>query len=85
MTLGAYVMFGSGISFSNSGAEFADQLVSLYTQTLGAWSYPIILTAAFSTMFSTTITIVDSFPRVWEGYAQLINSNPEKPERIKIG
>jgi len=83
MTLGAYVMFGSGISFSNSGAEFADQLVSLYTQTLGAWSYPIILTAAFSTMFSTTITIVDSFPRVWEGYAQLINSNPEKPERIK--
>lgn len=83
MTLGAYVMFGTGVSFSSSGAEFADQLVSLYTQTLGDWAYPVILTAAFSTMFSTTITIVDSFPRVWEGYAHLINSRPKYEGRIK--
>lgn len=83
MTLGAYVMFGSGIVFSSSGAVFADQLVSLYTKTLGDWSYPIILTAAFSTMFSTTITIVDSFPRVWEGYAALITSKKRYKGKIK--
>jgi Mn2+/Fe2+ NRAMP family transporter len=82
MALGAYVMFGSGIEFSSSGAVFAEQLVSLYTKTLGNWAYPIILTAAFSTMFSTTITIVDSFPRVWEGYAQLINGSESYKDRI---
>lgn len=83
MTLGAYVMFGSGVSFSDSGAAFADQLVSLYTQTLGDWAYPVILTAAFSTMFSTTITIVDSFPRVWEGFAQLIKRKPKYEGLVK--
>lgn len=71
MVLGAYVMYGTSLEFSNSGAVFASQLMELYIRSLGTWSYPVIATAAFTTMFSTTLTVVDSFPRVWQGYAVL--------------
>ena len=33
--LGAFVMFGSGQTFSNNGSEFANQLIQLYTINLG--------------------------------------------------
>ncbi|MDR9417600.1 Nramp family divalent metal transporter [Gracilimonas sp.] len=62
--LGALVMFGSGVSFSSSGAAFAQQLIELYTNTLGDWAHWIILICAFTTMFSTTLTVTDSYPRV---------------------
>ena len=51
-------MYKSGETFSNNGGVFASQLINLYTQrTLGEVS-PIflLLVAAFTTMFSTTIT-----------------------------
>ncbi|MDR9415733.1 MAG: Nramp family divalent metal transporter [Gracilimonas sp.] len=62
--LGAMVMFGSEVSFSSSGAAFAQQLIDLYTQTLGEWAHWIIIICAFTTMFSTTLTVTDSYPRV---------------------
>jgi len=62
LSLGAFVMYGTGETFSSSGVVFAKQVVSLYTQSLGQWSYPIILVAAFSTMLSTTLTCLDAFP-----------------------
>lgn len=64
LTLGALVMYGSGESFSGSGAAFASQIINLYSQTLGEWSRPVIAIAAFTTMFSTTLTVLDAFPRV---------------------
>lgn len=62
--LGALVMFGSDVSFSSAGAAFAQQLIDLYTQTLGDWAHWIIIICAFTTMFSTTLTVTDSYPRV---------------------
>ncbi|MCB2210790.1 Nramp family divalent metal transporter [bacterium] len=62
--LGALVMYGTGETFSASGTVFANQLISLYTRSLGGWTAPIIKIAAFTTMFSTTITCVDAFSRV---------------------
>ena len=62
--LGALVMFGSGVSFSSAGAAFAQQLIDLYTNTLGDWAHWIIVICAFTTMFSTTLTVTDSYPRV---------------------
>ena len=64
LSLGALVMYGTGVQFSPSGGVFAGQLVSLYTSTLGEWSHYIIVIAAFTAMFSTTLTVVDGFPRV---------------------
>ena len=63
LTLGANVMYGTGVELSGNSTIFADQVVTLFTDALGGWSYLIIATAAFSTMFSTTITVVDGFGR----------------------
>ncbi len=64
LLLGALVMHGTGEGFKDSGAAFAGQLIDLYTHNLGSWSYPVIALAAFTTMFSTTLTVTDAFPRV---------------------
>lgn len=61
--LGALVMHGTGESFSNKGAVFSGQLVELYTRSIGAWASPIIAIAAFFAMFSTTLTVIDAYPR----------------------
>lgn len=61
--LGALVMHGSGVSLQNSSGGFAAQLVDLYTQTLGTWAAPLITVAALTTMFSTTLTVIDAYPR----------------------
>jgi Mn2+/Fe2+ NRAMP family transporter len=66
VVLGTGVMYGSGREFSAQGMVFATELVDLYGQTLGAWARPIVLVAVITTMFSTTLTIVDGFPRAIE-------------------
>lgn len=63
LTLGAAVMYNSGESFSSAGAGFSLQLVDLYARTLGAWARPFVLVAVLTTMLSTSITVVDGFPR----------------------
>ena len=70
--LGASVMFGTGISFSSSGGAFAQQLIALYTSSLGNGAYWVIGIAAFSTMFSTTLTTLDASPRAMAKTAQFL-------------
>jgi Mn2+/Fe2+ NRAMP family transporter len=64
LTLGALVMFGSGEDFATSAAGFSNQFIHLYTVALGDWAYFIIIICAFTTMFSTTLTVTDTYPRV---------------------
>lgn len=61
--LGAAVMHGSGHPLAERPHEFAGQFVDLYVGTLGGWSRPVIALSAFLVMFSTTLTVVDGFPR----------------------
>ncbi len=70
--LGALVMFNSGETFSNSGGVFASQLINLYTKNLGEYSYILIAVAAFTTMFSTTITTLDASPRAMTKTTELL-------------
>ena len=63
VVLGALVMHKTGQSFSNVGSVFAGQLIELYTKNLGNFAYVFIAIAAFTTMFSTTITTLDASPR----------------------
>ena len=76
--LGALVMHGSGLDFSNKGGEFAGQLIDLYTRNLGDSSYLVISIAAFTTMFSTTITTLDASPRAMSKASQLIFNKKNK-------
>jgi len=64
LALGAFILHGSGQELAAGGADFAAQLIALYTAALGSWSRPVIVLAAFTTMFSTTLTVADGFPRV---------------------
>lgn len=74
VSLGAFVMFGSGETFSNSGVVFSSQLVSLYTKTIGDWSEVIIATIVFITMMSTTLTVFDACPRTLAGSLKILSS-----------
>ena len=72
MGLGTFVLYGSGTTFSNNGSAFAKQLIDLYTSTLGKEVYPFIAVAAFTTMFSTTLTTLDASPRAMENTSKLL-------------
>ncbi|PKN56991.1 MAG: permease [Deltaproteobacteria bacterium HGW-Deltaproteobacteria-14] len=63
VVLGAGVMHHSGVTIADTARAFAQQVVDLYAATLGEWSRPIIGIAAFGVMFSTTLTVIDGFPR----------------------
>lgn len=65
--LGALVMYGTGEKFSANGVLFSQQLVSLYTHSIGGWSHTLIAVIVFVTMFSTAITVIDAYPRSLEG------------------
>ena len=75
VALGALVMFNSGETFSSSAGVFADQLLSMYTNSLGKWAYVFIGIAAFTTMFSTTLTTLDASPRAMAKTTQLLAGN----------
>ena len=72
LLIGGLVMYGSGKSFSDSGGEFSLQLIDMYTENLGNWSFAIIGVAAFTTMFSTTLTTLDASPRAMNKTIELI-------------
>lgn len=63
LMLGALVMYGSPIGFSDNASAFTGQLLSLYTETLGSSVAWIVGIASLTTMFSTTITTLDASPR----------------------
>lgn len=73
--LGYLVMFNSGETFSSKAGVFSNQLLEMYTISLGNWAYIIIGIAAFTTMFSTTLTILDASPRAMHKTTQLLFNN----------
>ncbi len=81
--LGVMVMHGLGIAFSNSSIAFSGQLVDIYAKTLGQWTRPFIGLAAFITMFSTTLSVADAFPRVISEIFILEKANqPQRSTKI---
>ena len=63
LMLGYLVFYGSGVELERSGTKFATQIVKLYTHYLGEWATPVIAIAAFTAMFSTSLTVIDAYPR----------------------
>jgi len=74
LSLGALVLYGSGVHFSNSSVEFSGQLVSIYSKTFGSWSTPLMAAIALLTMFSTALTVIDGYPRTLQ--ASLVEMAP---------
>ncbi len=63
LLLGALMIYGTEEELSTKGAGFAKQIIKLFTNNLGDWSYYLVAFAALATMFSTTLTCLDAFPR----------------------
>ena len=80
LTLGALVMFGRGEAFASGGAGFAAQFIEIYTPALGPWARPLISIAAFTTMLSTTLVVLDAFPRVMQRLVAGLRSRDETPK-----
>ena len=78
IALGALVMFGSDEKFSSSAGQFANQLIGLYTDNLGKSMHIIIGIAAFTTMFSTTLTTLDASPRAMSKTVELLFNKDNK-------
>jgi Mn2+/Fe2+ NRAMP family transporter len=72
VALGALVMFNSGNEFSNNAGKFAQQLIKLYTENLGPSTAIFVAVAAFTTMFSTTLTTLDASPRAMARSTELL-------------
>lgn len=73
LTLGALVMH-ERVGELKDGAGFVNQLIDVYGQTLGGWSVPLISAAALTTMFSTTLVVLDAFPRAMHRLTQAMRS-----------
>jgi Mn2+/Fe2+ NRAMP family transporter len=65
-------MFQSGNEFSSSAGKFAQQIINLYTENLGNQTSIFIAIAAFTTMFSTTLTTLDASPRAMAKTTELL-------------
>ena len=76
VALGAFMLHNTGIELSPKAVVFAGQIIEAYTQSLGSWATPIISVAAFTTMFSTTISVMDGITRVMVPTTQYLMNNP---------
>ena len=63
LILGVAVMHEAGIAPQDSPPAFAAQVIALFTETVGGWSFALIGTAAIAAMFSTLLTAMDGYPR----------------------
>ena len=78
VTLGAFIFYGSGEELPNSNSLFAHEIVTLYTQTIGDWSYLIIAASAFTVMFGTIIAVFDGYSRSLQRTVELIFTKKEE-------
>lgn len=83
VTLGSFIFFDTGIDLPNNNANFAHHVVTLYTQTIGQWSYIIISASAFTVMFGTIIAVFDGYSRSLHRTIELLFTKKEPFFRSK--
>lgn len=78
LLLGALTMYGTDASFAGGSVAFAAQFADLYGSVLGETWRPLIVAAALGTMFTTTLTVLDAFPRVVRAMID-VAADPDAP------
>lgn len=84
LTLGAYVLYGTGKELPPGSADFASSIVGLFTTFIGDWSYIVIAIAGFSIMFGTCITVFDGYARSLERSSVLLFQKEENKSSNKV-
>ena len=84
VALGAFIFYGSGEELPNNNSLFAHKIVTLYTETIGDWSYIIIAASAFTVMFGTILAVFDGYSRSLQRTVELIFIKKEDEIRTKF-
>jgi Mn2+/Fe2+ NRAMP family transporter len=82
LTLGAYLIYGTGIEMAQGSSAFANFIVNLYATSIGEWSYWIIALASFSIMFGTSIGVLDGYSRALNHTTSLIFKSTQKTSQF---
>ncbi|MCG8577845.1 MAG: Nramp family divalent metal transporter [Flavobacteriales bacterium] len=77
VTLGAFLMYGTGQTFEEKGAQFAAKVIELYTSTFGDWANIIISASAFSIMFGTCVAVFDGYSRAFSETIRVYKQTPD--------
>lgn len=77
LVLGTGLMHNSDVAIEVSNSGFSKQLMALFTETIGPWSFPLIATTAIFVMFSTLLAVVDGSTRVLAGVIETAYNKPE--------
>ena len=77
LALGVFVQYGSGQEIEIAGGAYIDQLIGMYTATIGDWSRLLVAFVAFMCMFGTTITCADGYGRANAECWRLIKGDSE--------
>ncbi|CAM3946605.1 divalent metal cation transporter [Pseudoalteromonas byunsanensis] len=77
-SLGVLIQYGSATKIELAGIAFSQQLISMYTQTIGAWSHSLVAAIAFLCMFGTTLTVLDGYARTLNESLQLTQKSTPK-------
>ncbi len=80
--LGATTMYGSKESLPVGSVAFAEKLIEIYTSNIGRNVYWVIGIAAFTTMFSTVLSVLDAYPRSLTNALGILNSGLRSKEKI---
>ncbi|MCV0431391.1 divalent metal cation transporter [Nitrosopumilus sp.] len=84
VVLGSFIFYGTGEELPNNNSLFAHEIVTLYTKTIGDWSYLIIAASAFTVMFGTIIAVFDGYSRSLQRTIELIFTKKEEKIRTKF-
>lgn len=79
LIMGAGVMHPTGVAPAQGGADFAAQVIALYTTNLGEWSGFVVGICAMMVMFTTLVTVLDGFPRAQGASAFYLRNTSDKP------
>ncbi|MBT4989613.1 MAG: divalent metal cation transporter [Rickettsiales bacterium] len=64
LILGYFIFYQNNITLDSKAVPFIGKFLSIYTIQFGQIAFYIIAVAALFTMFSTTITCLDAYPRI---------------------
>lgn len=78
LIMGAGTLYENQVELSANPGVFAGQVISLYSNTLGAWAGIVVGISVFAVMISTLLTTLDGFSRLHNEALNQFASSGEK-------
>ena len=80
--LGAGVLKGMGLV--PEGSEMVRVLSSIYTETLGGWSFGLFMVGAFAVLYSTVFASTAAHCRVWADLVGMLGAYDRSDYRLRL-